>query len=51
MFKFLPPSQFNVALEYSERGKLSETEIKERFIRVFFGLTISDKWFNKRKYD
>ncbi len=51
MFKFLPPSQFNIGVELSERGKLSETGIRERYAKVYFGLIISDKWFNKRKID
>lgn len=40
----------NVSLEYIRRGN-NENALKENLFRVSFGLSLSDLWFMKRKYD
>ncbi len=40
----------NLALEYSRRGN-NESALKESMFRVSIGLSLSDLWFIKRKYD
>ncbi|MBO9660872.1 MAG: hypothetical protein J7527_18765, partial [Chitinophagaceae bacterium] len=40
----------NLALEYSRRGN-NESALKESMFRVSIGLSLSDLWFMKRKYD
>lgn len=47
------PGQFsiiNVAFEYNKRGNNSNL-LKENTFRISAGLSLSDLWFNKRKYD
>jgi len=41
---------FNIGFEAGTRGTTDNGLLKENFFRVKFGLTISDKWFVKRKY-
>ncbi len=43
-------SVINTALEFGRRGN-NANPIKENFFRVSVGLTLSDIWFIKRKYD
>ncbi|MCG2617953.1 hypothetical protein LZZ85_26865 [Terrimonas sp. NA20] len=40
----------NLALEYSRRGD-NQSALKESLFRVSIGLSLSDLWFMKRKYD
>ncbi|MFN4123258.1 MAG: hypothetical protein ACK4GL_08150 [Flavobacteriales bacterium] len=47
----VPISLLNVALQAGYRGTTSNNLIQERFIRLSFGLSMTDDWFNKRKYD
>lgn len=47
------PNQFtliNVALEYSKRGN-NDNILKENMFRFSLGLSLSDLWFGKRRYD
>lgn len=44
-------STVNLGIEIGERGTLDNNLIKEQFINVNFGVSISDKWFIKPKYD
>jgi hypothetical protein len=44
-------STVNLGVEIGERGTLTNNLIKEQFINVNFGVSISDKWFTKPKYD
>jgi hypothetical protein len=44
-------SSINLGIEIGERGTLKNNLIKEQFINVNFGVSISDKWFIKPKYD
>jgi long-subunit fatty acid transport protein len=41
---------FNLAFEMGTRGTTSEGLVRDNFFRIKFGLTLSDKWFVKRKY-
>ncbi|RYY38212.1 MAG: hypothetical protein EOO08_15435 [Chitinophagaceae bacterium] len=43
-------SMVNLAFEYLNRGNNSNT-LKENNFRISIGLTLSDNWFVKRKYD
>lgn len=43
-------SMINTSLEFGQRGN-KENIVKENFFRLSFGLTLSDIWFQKRKYD
>lgn len=44
-------STINVGLEIGQRGTTENGLIKEQFVNANLGITINDKWFNKRKYD
>lgn len=44
-------STFNLALVYGERGFNADYMIREKYFRVFFGVTINDRWFVRRKYN
>jgi len=44
-------SKLNLAFELGQRGTLENNLIQEKYIKGTLGLTINDKWFNKRKYD
>jgi hypothetical protein len=43
-------SIINTSIEFGQRGNTAN-EIRENFFRISFGLTLSDLWFMKRKYD
>ncbi len=43
-------SVINVLLEYGQRGN-KENLIRENFFRIGVGLSLTDIWFLKRKYD
>ncbi|TAD99067.1 MAG: hypothetical protein EAZ97_09690 [Bacteroidetes bacterium] len=42
-------SSLNIAIEAGKRGTTNYNLIYERYIKVKFGLTINDSWFEKRK--
>jgi hypothetical protein len=41
--------RLNVAIVAGQRGNISDFGIKEQYIKVFLGIVINEKWFNKRK--
>lgn len=41
----------NIGVEVGQRGKLTDGWLREQFINVNVGLTLSNKWFIKRVYD
>lgn len=43
-------SIINTSIEFGQRGNNTNI-IRENYLRVSFGLTLSDLWFIKRKYD
>ncbi len=43
--------EISLGLEYGNRGKIENGLIKETFFNVNVGVTINDRWFQKRKYD
>ena len=44
-------SIINLSYEIGRRGTIKDNLIQENYWSVFFGLTINDVWFLKRKYD
>jgi len=44
-------SNANVGLEISQRGQEESGLIKETLIALRIGLSLSDRWFIKRKYN
>jgi hypothetical protein len=44
-------STLNVAFQYGTRGTIENNLIREKFYGINLGLTFSDKWFIKRKFD
>jgi hypothetical protein len=44
-------SNLNLGLEYGKRGSTSNNLIKENYFSVNVGLSFSDRWFVKPKYD
>jgi len=42
-------STFNVGFEIGKRGTISNGLVKENYFNFRIGLTLNDKWFNKRK--
>jgi len=44
-------SRLNVGVNYSIRGTTEMDLLQERIVEVRLGLTLSDKWFNQRKYN
>ncbi len=44
-------SFLNISAEAAERGSLSNDLIREQYLRITLGLTLSDRWFIKRKFD
>ncbi len=51
----LPVGRFvnslNLALTVGQRGTLSEGQIRERYVKLGFGLSLNDRWFNRYKVD
>jgi len=41
----------NIGVEVGRRGKLEESWLLEKYIKVNVGLTLNNKWFIKRVYD
>jgi long-subunit fatty acid transport protein len=44
-------SNATFGLEYGQRGTTDNNLIKEDFFSISFGLSLNDKWFQKRKYN
>lgn len=44
-------SEINLSIEVGQRGTVTNNLIKEQFLRFQIGLSLSDIWFVKRKYD
>ena len=44
-------SEINLSVEIGERGTINNNLIKEQFLHFQIGLSLSDIWFVKRKYD
>lgn len=44
-------SEVNVGLEYGQRGTTNQNLIQENFFNVNLSLSLSDRWFQKRKYN
>ena len=44
-------SNINIGVEYGGRGTKDNGLVQESFVNVFVGLSLSDKWFEKRLYD
>lgn len=43
-------SRVNVGVEYKERGTTQSEMLREQFTEIRVGVSLSDKWFIKRKY-
>lgn len=44
-------SNLNLGFEYGRRGTTEANLVKENYANIFLSLSLSDKWFIKRKYD
>jgi hypothetical protein len=44
-------SEINLGFEYGERGTTNQNLIKENFFNINVSLSLSDRWFQKRKYN
>lgn len=44
-------SNINIGFEYGKRGTTSHNLIEENYFSLNIGLSLSDLWFEKRKYD
>jgi hypothetical protein len=44
-------SNANFGLEFGQRGTTNDNLIKESFLSLSIGLSLNDKWFQKRKYN
>lgn len=44
-------SSLDISVEYLQRGTLSNNLIKENYWRFVVGVSLNDKWFNKRKIE
>jgi hypothetical protein len=44
-------SSLDLAFRIGKRGNKSETILEETYYKVYFGLTFSDQWFIRRKFD
>lgn len=44
-------SNLNIGFEYGRRGTTEAGLVKENYANIFLTLSLSDKWFIKRKYD
>jgi len=43
--------KLNLGAEFGQRGTLENNLIRERFVNVYLGFTLNDKWFQKYKFD
>jgi hypothetical protein len=44
-------SNINIGLEIGKRGTKYYNLVEENYINISVGLSLSDKWFVKRKFD
>ncbi|MDO1501535.1 hypothetical protein Q2T40_15475 [Winogradskyella maritima] len=44
-------SELNVGFEYGQRGTTDSNLVKENFFNLNLSLSLSDRWFRKRKYN
>lgn len=44
-------SSMDVAFKVGKRGNRSENILEENYFKVYFGLTLNEQWFIKRKFD
>lgn len=44
-------SRLNIGLEYLSRGSTQNGLLKEELVRIMLGITFSDQWFVRYKYD
>ena len=51
LFSIRPPVFVNLAIEVGQRGTEDANLIKEQYTKFTFGVTVSDIWFIRPKYD
>lgn len=44
-------SKINVGFEYGQRGTTAQNLVRENYFNISFGLTFTDRWFVRSKYD
>jgi hypothetical protein len=44
-------SSIDLAVKTGSRGTLADNGLKEKYVKVFLGVTLNDTWFVKRKFD
>ena len=44
-------SNFNIGVEYGQRGTAKVGLVQENYLNVFLSLSLNDQWFVKRKYN
>lgn len=44
-------SSIDLAFRVGKRGNISQNILEENYFKVYFGLTLNDQWFVKRKFD
>lgn len=44
-------SSLNMAFRVGKRGNKAENILEETYYKVYFGITLNDQWFIKRKFD
>lgn len=44
-------SSIDLAFKVGKRGNRSENILEENYFKLYFGLTLNDQWFIKRKFD
>ena len=44
-------SNLNLGVELGKRGTKNNGLVEESFVNIFMGLSLNDKWFEKRLYD
>lgn len=49
--RFHTVSEFSISVDAGTRGTTANNLIKESYYRIYFGVSLSDLWFQKRKYD
>jgi hypothetical protein len=43
-------SNINIGVEYGQRGTTSANLVQENYTNITIGLSLNDKWFQKRRY-
>jgi len=44
-------SSMDMAFQYGARGTTDNNLVRERYWKIFFGITFNDRWFIRRKFD